>query len=234
MNVPAFTLTGYENGQKALNMRVIVGKPNTRTPIFSNVITDVVFNPSWGAPQSIVRKELLPKLRNNPSYFVNAGFTVYHNGVPVDPHSIDPDAGGSFNFRQRPGSHNALGKIKFNLPDNDDIYLHSTAKPELFKGEMRALSHGCIRLEDPRAMAQFVLGGEEGWDGEKIDKTYDSSTSRSVEVSPVAVHLVYWTAWVGDDGKVHFFDDVYKRDNEVSTALAPQNDEGVKLVANSN
>ncbi len=232
VNLPAYTLTGYENGSKALQMRVIVGKPSTRTPIFSNVIDHVVFNPSWGAPQSIVRKELLPKLRENPSYFVNAGFTVYHNGEPVSPHAVDPDAGGTFSFRQRPGRANALGKIKFNLPDNDSIYLHSTAKPELFKSDMRALSHGCIRLEDPRAMAHFVMGSEPEWDAHTIDATYDSSKTQTVHVSEVPVHVVYWTAWVDENGTPHFFDDIYNRDRAVGTALIPKDDKNVKLAAN--
>lgn len=229
VNVPGFTLYGFENGKQTLTMRVITGAPRTPTPIFSNVITNVIFNPGWSAPQSIVRKELLPKLRNNPGYFVNAGFTVYHNGEAVDPHSIDPDAGGSFAFRQRPGAGSALGKIKFNLPDNDDIYMHSTPKPQLFAGEMRALSHGCIRLENPKAMAHFVLKDEAEWDEQKIDRSYDSSAQRSVEVSAIPVHLVYWTAWTDANGTAYFYDDVYNKDGNVESALLPATDKAVRV-----
>ena len=233
VNVPGYTLYGFDNGKQTLTMRVIVGKPQTSTPIFSNVITNVVFNPSWSAPQSIVRSELLPKLRKNPGYFVNAGFTVYHNGSPVDPHSVDPDSGGSFAFRQKPSTRNALGKIKFNLPDNDSIYMHSTAKPELFSTEMRALSHGCIRLEDPKAMAQYILGTEEGWDAEKIDRTYDSSAPRTADVSDVPVHLVYWTAWTDAGGITHFYDDVYGKDDKVEDALIPASEKSLRLAENN-
>lgn len=230
INMPGFTLHGYDKGQQAITMRVIIGKPHTRTPMFSNVITDVVFNPTWSAPASIVRGELLPKLRKNPGYFVRAGFTVFKNGQAVDPHSVDASSG-SFQFRQRAGSGNALGKIKFNLPDNDSIYLHSTAQPALFGQEKRALSHGCIRLEKPRDMAHFILGAEADWDAEKIERTYDSSASRSVEVAPVPVHLVYWTAWVDANGVAHFHDDIYNKDEGINARIAPAA-ESLKLAGN--
>ncbi|MBA4274846.1 MAG: hypothetical protein C0436_04245 [Alphaproteobacteria bacterium] len=240
VNIPGYYLQGYEGEKKSLEMRVIVGKPVTRTPMFSNIVTDVVFNPTWTPPQSIVSKEMMPKLRSNPSYFRRANFTVMQTvgGVTseVDPLSIDYANAGfdgaRYSFRQAAGSGNALGKIKFNIPNSDSIYLHSTAQPHLFEKQERALSHGCIRLHDPRALARFVLQAD-GWETAKIDSTYDSSASRSVKVNPVPVHLVYWTSWVDDKGRARFHPDIYGIDKPIVAAMAPAiTDDTVKLAMN--
>lgn len=228
VNIPGYYLNGFEGDKKTLEMRVIVGAPATRTPVFSNVVTDVVFNPTWTPPQSIINKEMMPKLRSNPSYFRNANFTVMQTigGVTteVDPLSIDYANAGSdgarYSFRQASGAGNALGKMKFNIPDSDSIYLHSTAKPELFAKNERALSHGCIRLENPKALAKFVLQPE-GWEGTKVDATYAASASKNVKVSPVPVHLVYWTSWVDEQGRARFHPDIYGIDKPIVTAMMP-------------
>jgi murein L,D-transpeptidase YcbB/YkuD len=214
VNLPAYTLYGIENNATNVTMRVIVGNRANHTPLFDNQITDVIFNPPWSVPERIARNEMIPKLRKNPSYFINAGFIVTQDGVAVDPMNIDPSAGG-YSFRQRPGTGNALGKIKFNIPDNDDIYLHSTSSPKLFQQEDRALSHGCIRLEKPRDLAHFVMEQDAGWNVDKIDHAYDSNTQRSVRVDSVPVHLVYWTAYVDAQGTAHFYNDVYNKDKAV-------------------
>lgn len=221
INLPAFTLYGVEQDKVALSMRVIVGSRRNHTPLFDNVVTDVVFNPPWSVPARIARNEMIPKLRKNPSYFINAGFIVTQDGEPVDPMKVNPESD-DFSFRQRPGAGNALGKIKFNIPDNDNIYLHSTSTPKLFAQEDRALSHGCIRLEKPRDLAHFVMGTLAGWDSAKIDHAYDGSTQRSVRVTEVPVHLVYWTAFVDEAGAVHFYNDVYNKDKGVTAQLEEQ------------
>jgi len=218
VNLPAYMLYGMEQGQPTLTMRVIIGNRQNHTPLFDKKVTDVVFNPPWSVPQRIARNELIPKLRANPSYFINAGFVVTQDGVPVDPMTANADSG-DFSFRQRPGQKNALGKIKFNIPDSDNIYLHSTASPQLFAKEDRALSHGCVRLEKPEQLAHFVLRGEQGWDEAKIDHTYASNVQRNVAVSEIPVHLVYWTAFVDEQGSAHFYDDVYNKNNAVIARL---------------
>jgi murein L,D-transpeptidase YcbB/YkuD len=226
VNIPGYYLKGYEGTTPTLAMRVIVGKPTTRTPLFSNKVTDVVFNPTWSAPQSIITKELLPKLRSNPSYFNRANFSVLQtkDGVTseVDPLSIDYSNAGydgaRYNFRQKPGSSNALGKVKFNIPNSDDIYLHSTSQPQLFAKQERALSHGCIRLEKPKALAEYVLQSE-GWESHKVDNVYNNSESRNVKVQPLPVHLVYWTSWVDDNRRPHFSPDIYGIDRPILAAM---------------
>lgn len=211
INLPAFTLYAYAQGKETLSMRVIVGNRANHTPLFDNEVTDVIFNPPWHVPVRIARNEMIPKLRNNPEYFIRAGFVVTQDGVEVDPMQVSPDSD-DLTFRQSPGAGNALGKIKFNVPDPYDVYLHSTSTPKLFAKEDRALSHGCIRLQKPRELAYFVMGNEKGWNENRIDHAYDSSTQRSVRVTHVPVHLVYWTAFVDEDGTAHFYNDVYNKD----------------------
>ncbi len=221
VNLPAYELHAYEGGKEAFSMRVIVGKPATRTPQFSDVINEVIFNPTWSPTDSIVRKEMIPKLRDNPDYFIRANFTITQTGEPVDPHSVNFDEG-DIHFRQSAGDGNALGKIKFNLPDTDDIYMHSTANPELFAKEERSLSHGCVRLEKPRTLAHFVMDGLDTWNADKVDDRYDSDETRHVRVSPVHVHFVYWTAWVDAEGLPHFYSDVYHHDSALIARLSPK------------
>ena len=229
VNLPAYTLFGIEQNKEALRMRVIIGNRNNHTPIFDNVINNVVFNPPWNVPPRIARNEMLPKLREDPEYFVNAGFTVTKNGEVVDPLSVDT-SGGGFSFRQHSGETSALGKIKFNIPNSNDIYLHSTSSPKLFAKEDRAMSHGCVRLEKPRDLAHFVLNGQNDWDSNKVDKIYDSSTQRSFGINEVPVHLVYWTAFVDDNGVVYFYGDVYNKDKSVEANLQKKSDATVIAV----
>jgi murein L,D-transpeptidase YcbB/YkuD len=223
VNLPAYTLYGIENDKENITMRVIVGNRANHTPLFDNQVTDVVFNPPWSVPNRIARNELIPKLRENPGYFIRAGFTITQDGETIDPMNVRADSD-DFSFRQRPGTGNALGKIKFNIPNADNIYLHSTASPQLFAKEDRALSHGCIRLEKPRDLAYFVFGGNKGWDSFKVDHSYDSRTQRSVKVEQVPVHLVYWTAFVDTDGTPHFYNDVYNKDAGIMAAQLKHKD----------
>ena len=213
VNLPAYTLFGIEQNKETLRMRVIIGNRGNHTPTFDNIVNNIVFNPPWNVPPRIARNEMLPKLREDPEYFVNAGFVVSKNGEVVDPLSVDT-SGGGFSFRQHSGETSALGKIKFNIPNSNDIYLHSTSSPKLFAKEDRAMSHGCIRLEKPRDLAHFVLNGEAGWNSEKIDKFYDSNSQKSININAVPVHLVYWTAFVDDNGIVYFYNDVYNKDKD--------------------
>lgn len=224
VNVPSYTLGAYESGKETLTMRVIVGSRENATPIFSNQITDVTFNPSWGVPRRIAVKELLPKIRKDPSYLSRAGYRLTSGEDAVDPGEIDwvnvTAASFDYNLRQKPGSGNALGKIKFGLPNNDDIYMHDTAKPKLFAEFDRAMSHGCVRLEKPRDLALFVMRGNEGWSDERVERTYSSAESRTFRVEPVPVHLTYQTAQVDEStGRMYFFDDVYGLDRRLIAAF---------------
>lgn len=237
VNVPAYRLRAVA-GEQQMTMKVIVGKPDTKTPMFSKNITDVVLNPSWSVPGKIAMKEMLPKIRKNPNYLNNAGFTVTENGAKVDPSSIDWESvdKGNFNytFRQPPGDGNALGKVKFLIPDSDNVYLHDTSQPKLFARAERSLSHGCVRLSEPKEFTKFVLM-QEGWSADKVETAYESSASRTVAIAPMPVHLVYWTSWVDEQGAPHFQRDIYGMDRSLLASMSVKpsgKDDNVKLAMN--
>ncbi|MEJ0009704.1 MAG: L,D-transpeptidase family protein [Alphaproteobacteria bacterium] len=226
VNIPAYRLTAV-SGNRQLAMDVIVGKSDTQTPMFSKEITDVILNPSWGVPQKIAVKEMLPKIRKDPAYLARAGYTVTDgSGSVIDASAVDWESVGRSNFaysiRQNPGAGNALGKVKFAIPDSDDIYLHDTSQHRLFSRAERSLSHGCVRLSDPKALTEFVLN-DEGWSEGKIATAYDSAAPRTVRIAPLPVHLVYWTSWVDEQGRAHFSRDIYGKDKPLLAAmLEPQ------------
>ncbi len=230
VNLPSYELFAYDEGEKVMDMKVIIGQKSRRTPLFSNHITQAVFNPTWSVPRSIAVKDKLHKIQKDPGYLVRAGFTVTQYGQTVDPYNIDWSSvnRSNFNFglRQAAGSGNALGKVKFPIPNNDSVYLHDTSSRGLFAKNYRALSSGCIRIEKPDALAQFVLKDEEGWDEEMIMSAYESHRNRHVKVTPVPVHTVYWTAWVDEGGQTHFYDDIYRKDHKILAALGPASAEG--------
>jgi len=223
VNVPAYRLKAVAGNQQ-LVMDVIVGKPATKTPMFSKEITNVVFNPTWSVPPKIALKEMLPKIRKNPNYLAHAGFSIIgQDGEAISAGAIDWDNvdQGNFNYtlRQDAGDGNALGKVKFTIPDSDNIYLHDTSNHKLFARTERSLSHGCIRLSNPKAMTEFVLNNE-GWSENKIESAYASSSSRTVSITPLPVHLVYWTTWVDDAGQTHFGRDIYGMNQRLLIAMS--------------
>ena len=205
VNIAAFRLEAVENGRAALEMKVIVGKPYTRTPMFSSAITTVVLNPYWNVPSSIAAKELFPKSRRDPSYFRREGFEVLSGS----------------RLRQLPGPKNALGRIKFLFPNRFGVYLHDTSAPSLFGRTQRTFSHGCIRIEKPFELAVWLLRDNPRWTPEAIRAGIDAGGERNVPLpAKVPVHVAYWTAWAGDDGVLRLGPDVYKRDAELARLLA--------------
>ncbi len=237
VNVPGYRLRAVASGQE-LAMNVVVGKSATPTPMFSKQITSLIVNPSWGVPSKIAVKEMLPKVKKDPSYLVRAGYQVTQDGVAVDPSSIDWSSVGAhgfnYSFRQKPGDDNALGKVKFSIPDSDDIYLHDTSQRKFFARAERSLSHGCVRLGEPEALTRLVLKAE-GWSDAKIDAAYDANATRSIAITPTPVHLVYWTSWVDESGALHFNRDIYGHDQRLLATMertAPALGTGVKLAMN--
>lgn len=214
VNIPGFYLQAMEHGRVALTSRVIVGTPDNATPLMARAITDVNFNPPWHVPSRIAAQELSAREENNPGYLQRSGFTLTDaEGNTVSAEEVDWSNTRAYRFRQRPGAGNALGKIKFNFPNDHAVYLHSTAKPQLFSQDFRALSHGCVRVERTRELAQFVIRDTQGLNEDAINRLYDSSTTRTVRLlQPVPVHLVYWPAWVQpESGEVHFHPDIYRK-----------------------
>ena len=219
VNQPAFSVRVMDNGKETWNSRVIVGKPHTQTSVFHDEMETVVFNPSWGVPQSIIANEYLPKLRRDPGYLDRIGFKVVNQkGKVVSSRSVNWRAYGRkipYGIHQPPGSDNALGELKFLFPNSHDIYMHDTPNRELFEKDVRAFSHGCVRVQNPREFAAVLLG----WDSAKIDEYVSTHGSENVKLpAKVPVHLTYFTAWPGEDGQIKFYADIYGRDKAMENA----------------
>ncbi len=221
VNQPAFEVHVMDHGNEIWHSEVIVGRPMSQTVAFHDEIETVVFNPSWGVPQSIIVNEYLKKLRNDPSYLDRQGFKVVNQqGKVVSSSSVDWGAYGSrppFGVQQPPGKGNALGELKFLFPNKHDIYMHDTPTQNLFAETSRAFSHGCIRVQNPREFAAVLLR----WDAAKIARETDSGVSQSVPLSTkIPVHITYFTAWPDASGKLVYFNDIYGRDKAMEKAQA--------------
>src|SRR5688572_1132160 len=170
VNVPDFRLEVIENGNAVMNMRVVVGEPDNKTPIFADEMTHLVFSPYWNVPPGIAKDETIPRLAADPDFLARNNMEVVSaSGAVVDPSSVDWSNAGTYRIRQRPGSGNALGGVKFMFPNNFDVYLHDTNATKLFDRIERGLSHGCVRVEEPHKLAQYVLRDQPEWTPETID-----------------------------------------------------------------
>ncbi|CAN5413284.1 murein L,D-transpeptidase [soil metagenome] len=220
VNQAAYELRFIDRGQELWKTKVIVGKPDNQTVVFHDRMETVVFNPSWGVPQSIIRNEMLPILMRDPGYLDRLGYRVIdRKGKIIHSSAIDwsnYSSASPLGVQQPPGDDNALGEIKFLFPNSHDIYMHDTPTRALFDRNVRALSHGCVRVQDPRRFAELVLGVGPDEVAEKID----SGESRSVKVKrPLSVHLAYFTAWPEADGRIAYFPDIYGRDRRMEQAF---------------
>ncbi len=221
VNQPAFEVEVMDGAKEIWRSRVIVGKPMSQTSAFHDEIETVVFNPSWGVPPSIIANEYLPKLRRDPSYLDREGFKVItQSGKVVPSSSVEWWSYGSkvpFSIQQPPGRKNALGEIKFLFPNSHNIYMHDTPSRNLFDEDVRAFSHGCVRLQNPREFAMILLG----WDRDKVDQNVDGRKSQTVRLKEkVPVHLAYFTAWPDSSGKINYYNDLYGRDATMEKALS--------------
>lgn len=215
VNVPAYQMQVMEGERAVLAMRVIVGKPDAPTPLFSDKMTYVVFSPYWNIPPDILKKEALPHLTKDPDWLRRNNMEVVGTGGDVvDASAVDwsdEKAVNTVRLRQTPGPENALGLVKFIFPNNFSVYLHDTPTDKLFFKDRRALSHGCIRVEDPVALAHYVMSDRPEWTPERISTAMHANEEQTVKLkSPIPVHIGYWTAWVEPDGKtVTYTDDPY-------------------------
>lgn len=208
VNIPEFRMHIFEDGKEAWNMKVVVGNSATRTVIFSDTLSTIVFSPFWGVPQSIVRNEILPAMKKNPNYLSRKGMERI-GGTDANPL-----------IRQKPGPGNALGKVKFLFPNSYSIYFHDTPSKGGFARESRAFSHGCIRLSEPQRLAEYLLRNDTTWTEEKIEAAMSGRTETWVplkEKRPVTIG--YFTAWVGADDRLYFCDDVYGHDEKLAREL---------------
>ncbi len=223
VNIAAYELYRIKNGKLAETKNVVVGKKFHQTPVFSDEMEYVVLNPTWTVPYSIATKELLPKLQKDPNY-LKADFEVLRGGQSIDPYSIDwmqyTKRNFPFVFRQRPGPKNALGQVKFILPNKHAIYLHDTPSRSLFSQNKRAFSHGCVRVHQPISFAENILAAVPGWSPQRIRDTLDSGKLTQVNLKKhIPVHIVYVTVWAGKNGTVNFRPDIYGRDRKLYRAL---------------
>ena len=228
VNIAAFELDVVESGRSVLGMRIVAGRNYRRTPVFSGRMTYLVFCPYWNVPPLLAEEDELPAMRKDPAALVAQGMRVLE-GWGADEREIDPmtvdwskvtPKNLLWHFRQDPGPMNALGGVKFMLPNKFDVYLHDTPATALFAKMPRDFSSGCIRVEKPLDLAEYVLSGDRKWDREKIEAAIKSGEERTVNLrNPIPVHLLYWTAWVDPDGTLQFRKDVYGRDARLLDAL---------------
>lgn len=197
VNIAGFHLDVYEHGANVLTMKTVVGKQYHETPFFAAMISDVTINPWWNVPDSIAGNELWPKQRRDPRYFAREHMIVTDDG----------------RIRQKPGEWNSLGRVKFEMPNRFNVYLHDTPAKSLFSAKVRAFSHGCIRLERPLDLAHYLLGYP-------VESAIASGDTQTIAIAkPIPVYVLYWTAWPATDGTVEYHRDVYGSDARVIAAL---------------
>jgi L,D-transpeptidase YcbB len=208
VNIPDFSLTLVKNDSVVQRTRVIVGKPDTPTPIFSNAIKYMLFNPAWRVPDSIIKKEMAPKYANDPNYFARHGYKVSYVGDRLE-------------VIQPPGEANALGRMLFLFPNEHAVYLHDTPQRSLFSSPHRALSHGCVRVEDPARLAVGLMGGaRRGWTEARVASLIGDKERTVALPSPIPVHLQYFTEFVDENGTLREREDLYGLTAQVASALA--------------
>lgn len=230
VNLAVFRLWAFDPAQRdePLLMKVVVGKSVTHaTPIFVAHMEYVIFRPYWNPPPSIVRDEIVPQARRDPSYLAREEMEIVSGGeeddaaLPASPENLDRLVAGELFVRQRPGEKNALGLAKFIFPNAENVYMHGTPTPSLFARARRDLSHGCIRLEDPVGLAEWVLRGNPGWTRARIEAAMRGPRPTQVNLKrKLAVLLFYDTAYVDAQGVVYFADDYYGHDARLGRALS--------------
>ncbi|WP_353857750.1 L,D-transpeptidase family protein [Azospirillum formosense] len=223
VNLPSQTTTLVRDGEEALSMRSIVGRPSRETPLLQDQITHVIVNPTWTVPPTVLKEDKLPLLRAKGTPGI-ANAVVYLDGAPVEPAVVDWSNVSPRRVRivQQPGDHNALGRYRFNMTNPYNIYLHGTNEPRLFDREIRTVSSGCVRLEDARGMAEALLATEHVSTA-RLDRMLDRQEPQWIKLSqPVPVRFVYWTATVDDRDAVRLHPDIYDLNEDMAPAAAPE------------
>jgi hypothetical protein len=233
INIPEFKVRIVEGNRTAVAMRVVVGKRHMQTPVFGENLQYIVLNPPWNVPESIIRKELLPKIQKSPNYLKKHGMEVHRN-YNLDSPCIDLNDFDlndfiirknatkeekeklkplPFRIVQIPSKKNGLGRVKFLFPNRHSVYMHDTQSKYLFKRKVRTFSHGCIRLEKPKTMLRYLIEHYTDTPWEEAKKMYDSMETHFIRVTkPLPVHTAYFTVYVDDDGKLKSFNDIYGYD----------------------
>ncbi len=227
VNIPAFTLSVVETGTPVHTLRAIVGRKHRQTPILSGRISYLEFNPYWNIPPKIARKDILPKVIGDPAYLARQGIRVFDSwdgqARELDPAGIAWENLSASTFpyrlRQDPSDLNALGQVKFMFPNHHSVYIHDTPGKALFQEDERIFSSGCVRVDAPMVLARYLLRNQ-GWDPARLEAAMGNGRRQTVVLDdPIPVHLVYFTAWVDEDGRVQFRPDVYGHDRRLLAAL---------------
>jgi murein L,D-transpeptidase YcbB/YkuD len=228
VNTADFSLRVVEEDADILKMRVVVGRPARRTPVFSSQMSYMVFNPYWNVPHTIAVEDILPKLVSDVDYLARQNIRVFtdwtESAGEINPQTMNwtryDETYFPFRLRQEPGPNNALGRIKFIFPNRFAVYLHDTPQRSLFNFTQRDFSSGCIRLENAQALAAYLLNGQSSGRPETLASILNRGTRRVVRIpNPIPVHLIYMTAWVDHDNRLQFRNDIYHRDRDLNTAL---------------
>jgi len=229
VNIPSFTLEVVEQGKTVLSMRAIVGRTDRPTPVLSGSMTYMEVNPFWNIPQNLARRDVLPHIRHNPAYLTERNIHVFEswrtNAPELAPDTVDwrglKARSMAFKLQQSPGPLNPLGRVKFMFANEFSVYIHDTPTRAKFALDRRCFSSGCVRVEDPLALAAYLLNHDEITSGEEFWAAFDNRETHIEGLpEPVAVHLIYLTAWTDRDGRIHFRDDIYGYDDTLLTALA--------------
>ena len=208
VNIPEFVMHVTEGSKKVFDMNVVVGKEGNGTVMFTDELNQIVFSPYWNVPESIVREEIVHSMNKNPNYLAahNMEIVSQQGDLPV--------------VRQLPGGKNALGKVKFLFPNSFNIYFHDTPSKSLFKQDKRAYSHGCIRLSEPEKMANYLLANNPEWTPEKINEAMNAGEEKFVTLkNPIPVFITYYTAWVDEQGRLNFREDIYGHDAKLARKM---------------
>jgi murein L,D-transpeptidase YcbB/YkuD len=198
----------FASDTEALTIKIVVGRAANHTVIFSDQLKYIVFSPYWNVPRSITRNEILPAMKRSKNYLErnNMEITGYSDGIPV--------------IRQKPGRGNALGRVKFIFPNSYNIYFHDTPAKSLFESQSRAFSHGCIRLQKPSELAEFLLRDDPAWTKKRIDDAMSRKSELWVTLrEPIPVYIAYFTSWVDETGNLNFRDDIYGHDSRMAQHL---------------
>lgn len=224
VNTAAYKMELHDNGKKALEMDVVVGKRDRQTPSFTETMTSLVLNPNWNIPNRITKEEILPQLREDPDYAKRRGIRALLDNKHVPWANIEYEEfwADEFPYRlqQTAGSRNALGRYKFMFPNPYLVYLHDTPYKKLFSKHNRAYSHGCVRLAEPQKLANYLLA-KKGWSESKVKKVVKRGKRRMIALDePLQVYLMYLTSWVNDKGTLELYPDVYQQDEQATAVIA--------------
>ncbi len=224
VNVPEFLIRVVKNDKVIHTERVVVGKADTQTPIFSDEMEQVIFHPNWGIPDSIKKNDILPTLlRGGTKMIERYNVRIQSGGRDIDPLSVDWTQNDirKFHVYQPPGNNNLLGVVKFRFPNKHDVYMHDTPQKHLFNGTVRANSHGCMRVRDPQKLAELILAEDQGWPAGRVASVIASNQpNNQINLKrKIPTHMTYFTVWVEDDGKVRTFTDLYNHESKIALGL---------------